>query len=261
MTIKRSAIQRFGIRFVVKRSELKTVAKFAGLAAVLLPLPGCQSITGSPNLSQVRIIDASPDAPGLDIYQGSAVLAYNLGPGTVTSYVPIVPGGYPIVVDTAGTRQQLVSASGTFLANAQYTVLVGNYAASLQELILKDQSQPAPTGDISLRFIDQSVKIGAVDIYLVPTGSTLLTTTPVLTDIAFNTNSGYLNIPTGTYTLAIVPTGTTPTATTVTLYTGAAVAYTGGGAKTIVLVDTTVTTKPEVQVVTANDYEPATETS
>jgi len=254
-------IKRFGVRFALKRTELKTVAQFAGLAALLLQLPGCQSITGSPSLSQVRIIDASPDAPGLDLYQGSAVLAYNLGRGTVTSYVPISPGSFSIIADTAGTRQQLVSASGTFLANAQYTVLIGNFAASLQELILKDQSTPAPSGDISLRLIDQSVRAGAVDVYLIPTGSTLLTTIPVLTNVAFNTNTGYLNIPSGTYTLAVVPTGTVPTATTVTLYSGAAVAYAGGSAKTIVLVDATVTTTPEIQVVTANDYDPLSEAS
>jgi hypothetical protein len=268
MTTERSAIQRFGDRFATttygaETYGLKTLAKLAGLAVVLAPLPGCQSITGSPNLSQVRIVDASPDAPGIDVYQGSAVLAYNLGLGTVTSYVPIAPGQYSIIVDTAGSRQQLVSASGTFLTNGQYTVLVGNYAATLQELILKDQSQPAPSGDIALRFIDQSVRAGALDLYLVPSGSTIATTRPVLTDITFNTNSGYMNIPTGTYTLVAVPTGTVPsTATpTSTLYTGAAVAYPGGSARTIVLIDTTVTTVPGIQVVTANDFDSAGEGS
>ncbi len=247
--------QRFGVK------KIQTVAKLAGLAAVLAPLPGCQSIAGNPNLSQVRIIDASPDAPGLDVYQGSAVLAYNLGLGTVTSYVPIAPGGYPIIVDTAGTRQQLTTASGTFLQNQQYTVLIGNFAADLQELILKDQSQPAPSGDISLRIIDQSAKAGAVDVYLVPTGATLVTSKPLLTDVIFNQNSGYLNLPAGTYTLVAVPTGTVPSATTASLYTGAAVAYPGGSARTIVLIDTVVTTVPGIQVITANDYDSAGEGS
>jgi hypothetical protein len=237
----------------------RALAQAAGLAALLGTLPGCQSLAGNPTLSQVRIIDASPDAPGLDVYQGSAVLAYNLGLGTITSYVPISPGTYAVNVDTAGTKQQLVTATGTFLNNAQYTVLVGNFAASLQELILKDQSQPAPAGDISVRIIDQSVKTGNVDVYLVPSGSTLAGALPILSNLAFNSNSGYLNVPSATYTLVVVPTGTKVSPATATLYTGAAVTYPGGSARTLVLIDTVTTSVPGIQVVTANDYDTADE--
>jgi hypothetical protein len=256
MTIERSAIRRLGDRFGVKKPGVGALAKLAGLAAVLFPLPGCQSLTGSPSLSQVRIIDASPDAPGLDVYQGASVLAYNLGLGTVTSYVPIAPGGYAINVDVAGTRQQLVTASGTFLPNAQYTVLVGNFEAALQELILKDQTTPAPANEIALRFINQSVRTGPLDVYLIPSGSTLVGTKPILTDFAFNTNTGYMNIPGGTYTLVAVPTGTVPTATGTTLYTGGAVAYPYSSAETLVLIDSPLTTAPAIQVLTAVDYSP-----
>jgi hypothetical protein len=240
---------------------VKTLAQGAGLAALLVTLPGCQSITGNPSLSQVRIIDASPDAPGVDVYQGSSVLAYNLGLGTVTSYVPIAPGSYSINVDTAGSvpPQLLVTAAGTFLNNAQYTVLVGGSAATLQEFILKDQSQPAPSGDVSIRIIDQADKTGPVDVYLVATGSTLATALPILTNVPLNTNTGYVNYPSGTYTLAVVPTGTVITSKTATLYTGAAVSYPGGAARTIVLVDSLTTSVPSIQVVTAKDYDSVSE--
>ena len=225
MTIERSVIQQSRPRFVFSRARAGTLAKLSGLALVLLPLPGCQSITGNPSLSQVRIIDASPDAPGVDVYQDSSVLAYNLGLGTVTSYVPIAPGSFTINVDTAGTKQKLVASTGSFLRNGQYTVLVGNFAASLQETILTDQTIPAPAGTVSLRFLDASVRAGAIDLYLVPKGSTLVDTTSLLTNVLFNMNTGYLNVPTGTYTLVALPAGTVPTAKTATLYTGAAVTY------------------------------------
>jgi hypothetical protein len=223
--------------------------------AMILPLAGCAVVTGTASLSQVRIIDASPDAPGLDVYQGASVLAYNLGLGTITSYIPINPGNYGIVVDSAGTKTQLVSASGTFAAGAQYTVLVGNYSNSLQELILKDQTQPAPSGQIAVRFIDQSTRAGAVDLYLIPSGSTIVQVKPVLTNITYGGNTGYFNVPAGTYTLAAVPTGTTPTATGTTLYTGSAITYAGGAARTIVLIDQQLITQPGLQVIIANDYD------
>jgi len=221
----------------------------------LLPIAGCAVVTGSANIAQLRIIDASPDAPGLDVYQGASILASNLGLGTITSYIQIAPGNFGINVDIAGTHAQVVSASGTFAASAQYTVLIGNYLNSLQELILKDQTIAAPTGQIAVRFIDQSVRAGAVDLYLIPSGSTIIQVKPILTDITFNTNTGYINVPDGTYTLVAVPTGTTPTASSNTLYTGSAVYYEGGAARTIVLIDQQLITMPGLQVIIANDYD------
>jgi hypothetical protein len=234
------------------------VRRAFGVGAVGLlaaALSGCQSITGTSAVSQVRIIDASPDAPGLDIYQASNVLAYNLGLGTITSYINFVPGTYGIVADIAGTRQQLVSAQGSFLNGSQYTVLIGNYLNSLQEIILKDQSTPAPAGQINVRFVDQSTRAGALDLYLVPTGSTLVQVRPVLTNITFNVNSGYMNIPSGTYTLVAMPAGTVPTATGTTYYTGASITYQGGAARTFVLIDQQLITMPGVQVITGDDYD------
>ena len=83
----------------------------------------------------------------------------------------------------------------------------GNFAANLQELILKDQAQAAPSGQISLRIIDQATRVGAIDIYLVPQGQKFTAVTPLITNVSFPMNTGYLNVPTGTYTLVIVPTG------------------------------------------------------
>ncbi len=232
--------------------------RFASLLAfsTLLSLPGCQSVTGTPVISQVRLLDASPDAPGLDVYQGTAILAYNLGLGTITSYVPITPGAYNISADQAGTHSQLITATGTFAAEAQYTVLIGNYSNALQELILEDQSTASPLGQVNLRFIDQSVRAGALDLYLVPSGSTVVTQKPVVAGVSFNNNTGYLSVPAGTYTLVALPAGATPTATGGKLYTGAAVAYVTGSASTIVLIDPQLTTTPGVQIVTAADYQP-----
>ena len=231
----------------------------AGLLAVTLS--GCQGIVASPVLSQLRIIDTSPDAPGLDIYQNNAALVYNLGFGTITSYVPLTPGTYTISANSAGTKQVLSSAKATFGLSSQYTVLIGNSAANLQQLILKDQSQPAPAGQISLRFIDQATRISAVDVYLVPAGQKLTAVTPVVTGLVFNINTGYLNIPAGTYKLAMVPTGTVPTSDTVLTYMGPQVTYSAGAARTIILIDQQLITTPGLQVITADDFDSPTATS
>ncbi len=246
------------------RHLVRQTARFASIfpiAALLGVLSGCQGIVSSPTLSQVRIIDASPDAPGLDIYESTNALAYNLGFGTITSYVPINPGTYTFSTKSAGTTQTLSSAKATLVSNGQYTVLVGDSSASLQELILKDQSQAAPSGQISLRFINQATRVSALDVYLIPAGQKLTAVTPLVTNLSFSTNTGYLNIPTGTYTIVMVPTGTIPTSTTVATYTGSQVTYTSGSARTVILIDQQLVTTPGLQVITADDYDSPTATS
>ena len=221
---------------------------------LLLALSGCQAVQTTTNGAQIRFIDASPDAPGLDFYTGNSALAYNLGFSYVTSYIPMDPGAYTITANTAGSRQVLSSAKATLTGASQYTVLVGNVAANLQQTILKDQTEAAPTGQIDLRFLDQATRIGAIDIYLVPAGQKFTAISPVLTNLNFPTNSGYLAVPTGAYSLVIVPAGTVPTAATVAIYTGPQVTYTAGSATTVVLVDQQLVTTPGVQVISAPDY-------
>jgi len=235
-------------------------ARIASIAAVLSLLSGCQAIVSSPPVSQVRIITASPDAPALDIYQGDTALTFNLGSGTITSYIPLPPGNYTINAETAGSRQVLSASKAIFAPSTQYTVLIGNSASSLQQLTLTDQSQPAPTGQISLRFINQATRTGAVDIYLVPAGQKSTAVTPVVTGVAFDANTGYLNVPAGTYSLVMLPAGTVPNSTNVATYTGAQVNYSAGTARTIILIDQQLVTTPGLKVITAEDFDtqPAT---
>jgi hypothetical protein len=231
-------------------------ARLVAAITILVTLTGCQAIVSSAPHAHVRIINATPDAPRLDLYQDSNALAFNLDFGTVTSYIQLAPGAYNITANTAGTRQVLSAAKTTFTAAGQYTVLIGNTSVSLQQIILADQNQPAPPGQTALRFINQATRAGAVDIYLVPAGQKINAVTPLVNGIAFGANTGYVNVPTGTYSLAMLPAGTVPAGTTIATYTGPQVTYSAGAARTIILIDSPPVTIPGIKVITANDFDP-----
>jgi hypothetical protein len=208
------------------------------MSVAAVALAGCQGISmGAGSMAQLRIIDASPDAPAIDSYQNNAALAYNLGFGTATSYVAMQPGSYTLAADRAGTRQALAAATASLAAGHQYTAIVGNVNAALQQTLLLDQSTPAPEGEVAVRLVDQATRAGAVDVYLVPRSGKLSTTAPIATNLSFGSNSGYIDLPAGIYELAVVPTGTVPLPSTVTLLSGAQVEYASGAVRTIVLID------------------------
>jgi hypothetical protein len=234
----------------------RPAARLLAAVAILGTLTGCQAIVSSAPEAHVRIINATPDAPRLDLYQDSNALAFNLDFGTVTSYIPLAPGAYNITANSAGTRQVLSAAKTTFVTAGQYTVLIGNASASLQQITLADQSQPAPPGQTALRFINQATRAGTVDIYLVPAGQKVSAVTPLITGNAFGANTGYVNVPTGTYSLAILPAGTIPASTTIAAYAGPHVTYPAGAARTIILIDSSPVPTPGIKVITANDFDP-----
>jgi hypothetical protein len=236
-------------------------SRLAVLAVLVAGLAGCQGIAGIQPVSQVRVIDVSPDSPALDIYQSSpqssAAELYNVGFGAVSSYLPVAAGAFTHAAYNAGTQQQLAVVHGTFAVGSQYTILVGNTAASLQMTVLKDHAYPAPAGQVAVRFLDQATHAGTVDVYLVPPRTSLSHVSPIDTGLSFTSNTGYIDAPSGSYSIVVVPAGTIPTSSTAPLYTGSRTSYASGSAHTIILIDQQPPGSAGLQVITATDYDSA----
>lgn len=225
------------------------------LAAVLLAtLTGCQNLAAGMPAAQVRIVDTSADAPELDIYHAASALAYNLSFGTVSSYVSVTPGASVVSAHAAGTKSPLSSVQGSFAASAHYTILIsGSPTGAVSETLLADQSVAAPAGLAAVRVIAQARRAaGDVDVYLVRAGSTLGESKPVMTNVGFGENGEYMNVPAGNYRVILVTTGTA-----VPVYSGATVAYASGSARTLIVLDSQRIDGQKVQVVTAEDFDPA----
>jgi len=247
-----------------RMAEFRTRQVFRLGAALLAigALSGCQSIdVNSSNSAQLRVFNASPDSQGFDYYTGKTAIVYNVGFGAFNlGYVSLPPGTQTITTDQTGTTQVLAAVNASLASQKNYTVITSNVAANLQETIFADQNTAAPAGQIAVRVINEATRIGAVDIYLVPNGGKLSTTTPVAVGIAFNMNSGYIDVPASvSYSIAVVATGTTPASST-TLYNGTQACFTTGCVDTFMVIDTPLTTAPAANAVVLNDFTPPTTT-
>src|SRR4051812_47096097 len=79
----------------------------AALGLVAVVFSGCQGMSRVQPISQIRVIDTSPDAPAIDIQQGASTGLYNVAFGTISSYIPVPAGNSTHTAYTAGTGQQL----------------------------------------------------------------------------------------------------------------------------------------------------------
>jgi hypothetical protein len=134
--------------------------------------------------------------------------------------------------------------------------------------VLRDQSTPAPSGQVALRFLGQATHAGAVDLYLVPSGASLTGIAPIAAGIGFGGNTGYINAPSGTYSIVAFSAGVVPTAAT-PLFTGSQAIYPGGSVRTIILIDQRIepqtvepptpqpASAPALQIITADDFDPS----
>ena len=236
-----------------------TIPLFATLAVaslgVSLLLAGCENVQSYTATSLVRVIDASFNAPAIDVFVEGTLLAANSGQGNITPYGTFTPANNaPVKVTNASNNTTLVSSNATLLASKSHTVLVTDINATYQVTVLEDQSTAAPSGHSDFRVLNQAPSTGAVDVYFLSgTTATLYSTAkPIIRALEVGATSGYVAIPSSTLYMVIAPAGTTLTTTSTTIYVSAALPLVGGEVRTVLIVDPLLVTQP-VQVYTASD--------
>ncbi|HEY1986861.1 MAG TPA: DUF4397 domain-containing protein [Terracidiphilus sp.] len=236
-----------------RKVTLPQLAAVAALSTGLsLGLTSCTTVAGFSQPSLVRVIDASYIAPAVNIYVEKTLFAGNIGEGYISNYGTVTPSPAAQVQVTQATGgKSLVAAGVTLNAGAQHSVfLTDNGAAPTEYLVtvLEDQQTAAASGHSAFRFLNQAPRTGAVDVYMVPGSTTLANTLPICTALPVGSTCGYVSFASQTVTMVITPTGAiTPK------YTSTALALTGGEVRTVVIVDSQLTSNPPVEVVIAKD--------
>jgi hypothetical protein len=252
---------RFPMRLPRRWPRTLTLPMLAALAAVTLAgsllLSGCESVAGYSPSSLVRVIDASYNAPALNVTVEGTLLAANVGQGTITLYGTFTPSNNALIKVTSATSgATLTSANGTLTASQSSSVLVTDINAVYQVTVLEDQSTPAPSGHSDFRILNQAPSTGAIDVYFLPgtAPSVFATAKPVITALAVGATSGYVSIPSSTLYMIIAPSGETLSTTSTTIYISQPIALVGGEVRTVLVVDPQLQTQP-VQVYVADDVD------
>lgn len=230
----------------------RLIAISAASLLVAVGLSACQAVDGFSQPSLVRVIDASYIAPAVNIFVEKTLFAGNVGEGYISNYGTVKPSlNAPVSVTSVSSGTALVTANVTLKAGAQHSVfLTDNGAAptSYTVTVLEDAQTAAASGHSSFRFLNQAPRTGALDVYMIPAGTTLANTIPICTNVAVGNTCGYVSFESQSVTMVVTPTGQiTPK------YSSKPLSLTGGEVRTVVVVDSQLTSDPPVSVVIAND--------
>jgi Domain of unknown function (DUF4397) len=218
------------------------------LLLTTLSLSGCTAVSGTGPTTLVRVIDAAYNSQALDAYVASTPIAVNFTGPSISNYAFLPPSTATIKIVPTGKSTVLAQVSGTLLASQQHTAYITGQGSNFQVNLLSDQNTPAPAGAFSVRFLQEAVSTGAVDIYFVPDGTRIADAKPVFSGLASGAITAYTNIPPGNYDLIVVPAGTTTNA-----YTSSATTFSSGQVRTMLIVDQQLLNTPPVNVLVAND--------
>jgi len=152
--------------------------------------------------SYIRILQASPDAPAVDVYASGKLIASNLQYKQFTPYIPLIPGKYTILVYPTGTSvTPIINTSLDVIPQLNYTVAATGMLRDIKPLVIPDTALPLPPNRIQLKFVHLSPNTPRIDITL-PDGSILFR------DVEFKEITPNLLIAPGNYNFQARLTGT-----------------------------------------------------
>ena len=149
------------------------------------------------NLSYVRILHASPDAPPVDIYIDGNLVFKGLAFGNFTVYTPIKMGDYKVEVYPEGEKgKDVLTQDIQVRENQVITVAAAGFLEDIQ-LVSYIESNPnnLPEGMSRLRVIHLSPDAPEMDVFI--------NENIAFTDLGYLDATQYIEIPSNVYDLRI----------------------------------------------------------
>jgi len=184
--------------------------------------------------AMVRFLQASPDAPLVNVLVDGTSVAGNLAYGNASGYISVKAGSRHIQVVPASGSTPIFDQTISFTSSTNQTLLLTGPAASIQSVLLKDGVATATTGDGYVRGVNASGAMGAADVYIVPAGVSIVGVKPIAAGLAFDKDTGYQLTVAGNYEVFM----TTPKTASALLSTGS-IRLTSAQNQTVVALDGT----------------------
>jgi hypothetical protein len=115
--------------------------------------------------SNVMVVHASPDAPGVDLLiDNNKVNTAALTFPDNTGYFEVQSGRRNIKVNAAGTNTSVIDANVDLMRDRNYSIFAVNTLSNIEPLVLEDDLSAPASGNAHVRFVHLSPDAPAVDV-------------------------------------------------------------------------------------------------
>ena len=171
--------------------------------------PGCGGGSGSGTAAMLRLVQASPDAPAVNVLIDAKSVAVNLAYGNDTGYLSVKAGSRHIQVVPVSGGAAIFDQTISFTSSTNQTLLLTGTSAAIQAVTLNDTAPTVVANSGNVRVVNASATMGTADVYIVPAGSSIVGVTPVTAGLAFDQSTGYQLTAAGSYEVFMTTPGTT----------------------------------------------------
>jgi hypothetical protein len=202
--------------------------------------------------ARLRIVDASPDAPNMNILIDGSAAVTQAAFRSASGYQSVAAGTHQITAVVAGANPAttLVTSEISLNSGTDNTLLVigRNDNGSLRVVTVPDNNSSPITGQAKLRVIDAATSANInVDVYVSAPGADLTTLFPTF-NLTYGSATDYTALAAGAAEIRMTPSGVK---TPVLLDTGT-LNLAAGQIRTIVTVDSTAAGPPASALVLAD---------
>lgn len=166
---------------------------------------GCGGSSSSSG--NLRFVQASATAPFVDLYVNGKLQSSNLGYPNATGYFPINSGAH-IQVLPSNSGKAVLDTKIPITASANETLILTGPFSKPSTTLLTDGGNTAASGDANVRVVNASIGMGTPDVYIVPSGTSISGALPTTGNLGFDSSTGYVIIPAGSYDVFFTQTGT-----------------------------------------------------
>jgi hypothetical protein len=182
----------------------RTRAAYASVVIVLLAIAAIPAAIAASPSAAIRFVQATPDGRTVDVYLDGKRLADPKKFGEVTGFLAVESGKRKVqIVPSGGDLSTAYSIDMQIEPNNLYTVAAIGRAPELKLTAIVEPPYTLPAGKAALHIYHFSPDAPAIDLWRRAGGAR--DDTPLVSNLAFGTSSGYRELDVGAYELQVLP--------------------------------------------------------
>ncbi len=158
----------------------------------LLVMAGSLGCGGS-GVANLRVLDAAPSEPQLNIIVDGTTVNSNLAYLANTGYISVSSGSRDLEVEPVNSTSDIVNTTLNIGSSTNTTVIVAGIA-TISPIVLTDETTVPTSGTAQIRLVNAAPSMGSADVYVVPDGTSIAGTSPLVAGVSFQTASTYQNL-------------------------------------------------------------------